>query len=170
MSIRTLVADYRLKTHRVAILRLLSEYSADPAIGGSGLPFAVRQRVVDELARRDNAVSLLAVDDGNDNGDDDGFRPVGLINAFETFSTFTAMPVLNIHDVMVTRSHRGRGIGRQLIEAATDVAKQRGCCKVTLEVYRGNQAAAKLYRSCDFRDPPGNRDLGETLFLTRKLK
>ncbi len=166
MSIRTLVADYQSQAHRVAILRLLSEYSADPAIGGSGLPFSVRQRVVDELARRENAVSLLAMEEIT------GAPPqaVGLINAFETFSTFAAMPVLNLHDVMVTRSHRGRGVGRRLIEAATDLARQRGCCKLTLEVYRGNQAAANLYRRCDFQDPPGNRDLGETIFLAKSLK
>ncbi|MFG0287787.1 MAG: GNAT family N-acetyltransferase [Rhodopirellula sp. JB044] len=165
MSIRTLVADYQSQPHRVAILRLLSEYSADPAIGGSGLPFSVRQRVVDELARRENAVSLLATEEKMGSSP----QAVGLVNAFETFSTFAAMPVLNLHDVMVTRSHRGRGIGRRLIEAAEEEARRRGCCKMTLEVYRGNRAAATLYRRCDFIDPPGNRDLGETLFLSKSL-
>lgn len=165
MTIHTLVANYQCRSHRVAILRLLSEYAADPAIDGRGLSFEVRQRVVDELAAREHAVSILAFANCRDGSSD----AVGLINGFETFSTFAAMPVLNLHDVMVTSRCRGQGVGRLLMEAATELARSRGCCKVTLEVYRGNTAAAGLYRSCDFRDPVGNRDLGETLFLNKIL-
>ncbi len=165
MKIHTLIANYHCRSHRVAILRLLSEYAADPAIDGPGLPLQVRQRVVDDLAARDHAVSILAF----------AVRPVGrsdavgLINGFETYSTFAGMPVLNLHDVMVTRSCRGQGIGRLLIEAATELARERGCYKMTLEVFRGNRAAAGLYRSCDFRNPAGNRDLSETLFMSKVL-
>ncbi len=165
MNIHTLVANYRCRTHRVAILRLLSEYAADPAIDGPGLSFAVRQRVVDELAAREHAVSILAFAERPDGSS----TAVGLINGFESFSTFAAMPVLNVHDVMVTSGCRGQGVGRRLLDAATELARQRGCCKVTLEVYRGNNAASALYRSCDFRDPAGNRDLGETIFLNKIL-
>lgn len=165
MTIHTLVANYQRRNHRVAILRLLSEYAADPAINGSGLALEVRQRVVDELAARANALTILAFADNPDGGS----VAVGLINAFETFSTFAAMPVLNLHDVMVTSRYRGRGVGRLLMEAATELARSRGCCKVTLEVYRGNEAAARLYQSCDFHDPAESRDLGETLFLNKIL-
>jgi len=164
-SIETIVADYQSQFHRTSILRLLNEYANDPAIGGTGLPFKTRQRVVDELARRDAAVTLLAIEKPADGS----ARAVGLLNAFETFSTFAAMPVLNLHDIMVTASHRGRGIGRQLIASATRLAIERECCKLTLEVYRGNAGAAGLYRSCGFDDPSGNRDLGETLFLAKVL-
>ncbi|TWT66143.1 GNAT family N-acetyltransferase [Allorhodopirellula solitaria] len=165
MTIRTLIADYHSRCHRVAILRLLTEYAADPAIDGPGLPAAVQRRVVDELAAREHAVSILAFADQADGQS----AAVGLINGFETFSTFTAMPVLNLHDVMVTSHCRGQGVGKRLIAAATELARQRGCCKMTLEVYRGNKAAAGLYRSCDFRDPTTNRDLGETIFLNKIL-
>ncbi|TWU16641.1 GNAT family N-acetyltransferase [Allorhodopirellula heiligendammensis] len=165
MNIHTLVADYRRRDHRGAILRLLCEYAADPAINGPGLSFDVRKRVVDELAARDHAVSILAFAEHVDGGS----TAVGLINGFETFSTFSAMPVLNLHDVMVMRGYRGQGIGKRLLDAATDLARQRGCCKVTLEVYRGNQTAAGLYRNSGFNDPAGSRDLGETIFLNKIL-
>lgn len=165
MTIHTLIAQYQCREHRVAILRLLSEYASDPAINGPGLSFEARQRVVDELADREHAVSILAFAEGYGGS----WEAVGLINGFETFSTFAAMPVLNLHDVMVTSRWRGHGIGRILMEAATDLARSRGCCKITLEVYRGNKAASGLYRSCDFHDPAGSRDLGETLFLNKIL-
>lgn len=165
MTIHTLVAKYQCREHRVAILRLLSEYASDPAINGPGLSFKARQRVVEELAAREHAVSILAFAEGRSGNWD----AVGLINGFETFSTFAAMPVLNLHDVMVTSRWRGQGIGRILLKAATELARSRDCYKVTLEVYRGNKAAAGLYRSCDFRDPSGSRDLGETLFLNKIL-
>ena len=66
-----------------------------------------------ELARRPQALTLLAHAEG---------EAAGLLNAFEGFSTFAGRPLLNLHDVVVSRRFRGRGIGRMLLAAANALA------------------------------------------------
>lgn len=56
-----------------------------------------------------------------------------------------------------------------LMQAITDLANERKCCKVTLEVYRGNQPARSLYSKNGFAGTELNSELGETLFLSKRL-
>ena len=51
----------------------------------------------------------------------------------------------------VAISHRRRGLGRRVMEAAIDVLKQRGCTSYVLEVLDSNTRAFELYRSLGFR-------------------
>lgn len=158
--------DYRCRTDAVAWKQMLREYAADPAIDGRGLSAAVLDQCIVDLVRMPHAVSFLAWDSPATGAS----VPVGLANCFETYSTFKAGPVVNIHDFMVTRRCRGRGIGKCLMNGIVDWASSRSAVKVTLEVYRGNTAAAGLYAAMGFGPPEGNRDLGETLFLSRPLR
>lgn len=160
LVIEIVIADYNSQPHRDAILNLMIHYASDPAIAGTGLPQEVRDRLLDGLASRSDAVSVIAMDG------DDG---VGLINCFEGYSTFAAKPVLNLHDVTVLPTHRGRGIARQMIRAVIEIARQRGCAKLTLEVYQGNHGAFGLYIDEGFKNTAGRPDLGETLFLSRSI-
>ncbi|WP_078487271.1 GNAT family N-acetyltransferase [Solemya velesiana gill symbiont] len=59
---------------------------------------------------------------------------VGIATCFTCFSTFKAQPLINIHDIYVRPKQRGRGIASGLIRTAEDIARTRGCCKITLEV------------------------------------
>ena len=79
-----------------------------------------------------------------------GDEPVGLINTFEAYSTFKAKPLLNVHDVAVLAAHRGRGVGQALLAACEALARERGCCKLTLEVLSGNRRALRSYESFGF--------------------
>ena len=54
--------------------------------------------------------------------------------------------------MMITPSHRGRGLGGQLLDAAVEWAEQRGCRKISLEVWPHNEAARRLYRRAGFQD------------------
>ena len=56
---------------------------------------------------------------------------VGLVNAIEGFSTFACKPLVNIHDVTVMSSHRGRGIAGDMLSRVADLARERGACKMT---------------------------------------
>ncbi|MBP1618506.1 MAG: GCN5-related N-acetyltransferase [Bacteroidetes bacterium] len=80
----------------------------------------------------------------------------GLLVGFENFSTFTAKPMINIHDVFVSPDFRGRGIGRKMIEKIESIASERSCSRVTLEVRHDNVVAQELYKSVGFADtePP----------------
>lgn len=134
-------ADYRAPADRGAIVYLLDAYARDPMGGGAPLADDVRARLCDDLARLPSAASFIAWR---------GDEAVGLINTFEGYSTFKAQPLLNVHDLAVLPAHRGRGIGHALLAACEAHARQRGCCKITLEVLSGNQRALRSYRRFGF--------------------
>jgi RimJ/RimL family protein N-acetyltransferase len=54
--------------------------------------------------------------------------------------------------MFVHRDHRGRGIGKALLQAAIEWAGQRGCHKVALEVWPHNAVARSLYLSMGFTE------------------
>ena len=94
---------------------------------------------------------------------------VGLAICFPGFSTFHAQPLLNVHDLTVCTSHRGRGIGTALLGALEQEALSRGCCRLTLEVRSDNQAARGLYRKRGFgAGRVGGREV-QYLFLEKWL-
>ncbi len=142
MTIRIVQADYGNREQAAAIVALLDAYARDPMGGGKPLPAAVRSALVPGLAGIPGALTLLAHDVSL------GF--VGLLNAFDGFSTFRARPLLNIHDLFVAPAARGRGIGRALLLGAEDRARARGCCKLTLEVLSGNHGARALYAALGY--------------------
>jgi len=134
-------ADYSSATDRSALVELLDAYATDPMGGGAPLPSAVRATLCDALARQPGAASFIAWQDG---------QAIGLINCFEGFSTFKAQPLLNVHDLVVLPAHRGQGVGQALLSAAQNHARQRGCCKLTLEVLTGNTRAWRSYQRFGF--------------------
>jgi ribosomal protein S18 acetylase RimI-like enzyme len=62
----------------------------------------------------------------------------------------------------VEESARGAGLGRELIQAAFERARERGCRRMELDVNEANAGALRLYESLGFEawsDPPGGRNL-----------
>lgn len=127
--------------HARALLTVLDGYARDPSGGGTGLTDEVKTRLPGLLAQQAHYIGLVAFE---------GDRPVGLINAFLGISTFKAKPLLNIHDIAVEPDRRSAGIGRRLLAAAEELARERDCCKLTLEVLEGNHTAVGLYRAVGF--------------------
>jgi ribosomal protein S18 acetylase RimI-like enzyme len=71
-------------------------------------------------------------------------------------------------DLYVSESARRAGLGRALVEAACEHARQRGCRRIQLDVNEANPPAVGLYESLGFSswaDPPGGRNL----FMGRRL-
>ncbi|MEQ1662221.1 MAG: GNAT family N-acetyltransferase [Thiobacillus sp.] len=147
-------------THAAALVNMLDAYARDPAGGGEPLNDFARSNLVRELAARPFIFSVLAFD---------GDTAVGLINAIEGFSTFACRPLVNIHDVVVLASHRGRGIAAQLFTAVEALARARGACKLTLEVLDGNTAARALYRQLGFTAYQLDPEMGHAQFQHKWL-
>ncbi len=157
----TIIAtDFARAEHCAAFIDLLDHYARDPMGGGQPLADEARKHLTERLAARSDCVSLLAFMDG---------QAVGLLNAFEGFSTFAARPLLNIHDIVVHADWRGRGLSRALLAAAEAIARRRGCCKLTLEVLSGNALARKVYAACGFAGYELDPQAGQAIFLEKKL-
>jgi GNAT superfamily N-acetyltransferase len=62
---------------------------------------------------------------------------------------------VHLVSMWVDPAHRGRGLGRSLVQAVIDWARGRGARVVNLWATDGNEPAIALYRSCGFR-PTGD--------------
>lgn len=153
-------ADLSSPEHASAVLRLLDEYACDPMGGGNPLPDVTKASLVDELRKRHTAHVILALIEG---------EAAGLLIAFEGFSTFACKPLLNIHDVVVTKTHRGRGIAKRMLGRAEEIALALGCCKLTLEVLEGNHAAQGAYRAFGFAGYELDPRMGKAMFWEKRL-
>jgi len=159
-EIEVFIADYRNAVHAAALVDLLDAYASDPAGGGKPLDTAVRERLPADLAARPQAFSVLAYEGG---------QPVGLINCIEGFSTFAARPLINVHDVVVLPSHRGKRVVQRMFALVEQEARRRGACKLTLEVLSGNAPALRAYEREGFAGYQLDPAFGTAVFLQKKL-
>ena len=151
-------ADYGHPSDAAAVVALLDAYASDPAGGGEPLSDFVKANLARELAARPQAYSVLAFD---------GEQPVGLVNCIEGFSSFKCKPLVNVHDVAVVASHRGRGIAEAMLAEAERIAVERGAVKMTLEVLSGNVPAVKLYRRIGYEGYQLDPAMGTAQFFQK---
>lgn len=153
-------ADYSDPVHASALVELLDAYARDPLGGGEPLSDFAKKHLVRELAARPQAFSVLAFDNA---------QPVGLVNCIEGFSTFACRPLVNIHDVAVRVSHRGQRVAEQMLALVDQMARERGACKLTLEVLQGNASAIRLYERVGFAGYQLDPGMGQAMFFHKWL-
>lgn len=127
-------------SHTRAILKVTQAYARDPMGLNQPLPEEVSEKLIEKMKEFPCTLSIIAYFDG---------EPAGVANCFYGFSTFNAARLINIHDLAVNPSYRGRGIGEALLAAVEKKARETDCCKVTLEVREDNRAR-KLYERFGF--------------------
>ena len=93
-------------------------------------------------------------------------RAVGVAVCMTGFATFTAKPVINVHDLAVTADCRGRGIGRLLLEAVESKAPANQVAESDSGSERRQRSCPEAYRRFGFRDGGGD---SATLFLAKPL-
>lgn len=76
---------------------------------------------------------------------EDGAAPVGFALFFHNFSTFLALPGIYLEDLFVVPEHRGRGIGRSLLQRLAQIAVERGCGRLEWSVLDWNRDAIGFY-------------------------
>ncbi|MGB1011653.1 MAG: GNAT family N-acetyltransferase [Thiolinea sp.] len=141
MPTDVLVVDYQNQQHAADMVTLMDEYSRHPMIHSKPLPDDIKQKLASELSQVPGAFSVICyVDD----------TPAGLTNCLQGFSTFKCQPLINIHDAMVSADFRGHGLTRKMFAKVEEVARERGCCKLTLEVLEKNEPARRAYQSIGF--------------------
>ena len=155
--------DYRAAQDAADVCAMLDLYARDPMGGGDALDADVLGRLCADLASRADAFSFLAY------VDTPHVKAIGLINCFEGYSTFKARPLLNIHDIVVHPDYRGAGVGQALLGAAHDLARARGCCKLTLEVLSGNAVAMRSYARFGFENYQLDPAAGQAVLMQKWL-
>jgi len=158
MDITVIKADYC--KHGEDIVKLLNDYALDPMGGSKALSDDVKNNLISELAKIPHAFSVLAYN---------GTKAIGLINCFEAFSTFSCKPLINIHDVAVNVDYRGLGISQKMLAMVEQIAKQKGCCKLTLEILSKNKIAQSAYQKFGFAGYCLDPSAGSAVFWQKEL-
>ena len=160
MDINIMIADYENEKHGRDIGYLLNCYASDPMGGGKPLDQYVIDNLAFELAKIPGAFSILGYVD---------WKPAALANCFTGFSTFRCRPLVNIHDIVVAKEFRGSGLCGRLLQKIQEIAYEKDCCKLTLEVLEGNKGAQKAYEKFGFSGYELNPETGKALFWEKKL-
>jgi GNAT superfamily N-acetyltransferase len=160
LKVEILEADLNREDHQRDVVAMTAAYAMDGMGNGEPLPGDVLERLIPGLREQPMALILLAYLDG---------QVIGIATCFRGFSTFAAKPLYNIHDLAVLPAFRGHGIGSLLLEAVAGKARERGCCKVTLEVLENNTRARRIYHNAGFAQAVYTEAAGGALFYSKAL-
>lgn len=57
-----------------------------------------------------------------------------------------------IDEIIIAKSYRGKGIGKQLLSSAIEKGHQLGCCEVEVSTEKINIKAREFYRQCGYTE------------------
>jgi ribosomal protein S18 acetylase RimI-like enzyme len=98
-----------------------------------------------------------------------GERPDGIALLRFRPSLWTAALDAHLEELYVAPPQRGRGIGRALLEAAMDAARERGAARMDLGTSEDDTAALALYESAGFTNRERAPDGPVMLYYERDL-
>lgn len=98
-----------------------------------------------------------------------GEEPDGLSLIRFRPSVWTGAPEAHLQELYVAPTLRGRGIGRALLEATLDAAREAGATGIDLNTGETDIAARGLYESLGFTNREGGPDGPSMLFYEREL-
>ena len=93
---------------------------------------------------------------------EEGAEAQGVTQIRFRWSVWMAAEDCALEDLFVDAEARGTGLGRALVDAVYERAKERGCRRIELDVRRDNPTALALYESVGF-------EIGELLFTRRRV-
>ncbi|MGJ8694494.1 MAG: GNAT family N-acetyltransferase [Thalassotalea sp.] len=160
MDIQLVRVNYNNEQQGKDLLYLLNQYALDPMGGGKGLSDYAKNNLVNKLKEIASAITLICYVNK---------VPAGFLNAFVGFSTFNCQPLINIHDLAVLSDFRKLGLSQKLLNGIEEIAREQGCCKVTLEVLSANNAAKHAYKKFGFSGYELNEEFGHALFWEKTL-
>ncbi len=80
-----------------------------------------------------------------------GEEAAGMALFFQNFSTFLTRPGIYLEDLYVRPAHRGRGLGRALLQRIARLAVSRGCGRFEWAVLDWNENAIGFYKKLGAR-------------------
>jgi ribosomal protein S18 acetylase RimI-like enzyme len=104
-------------------------------------------------------VTVLFAGDGPDGFAELRFRPSLYTGALDAY----------LEELYVVPERRGHGLGRALLEAAMEHARERGAARIDLNTSETDVAARALYKSAGFTNREGGGDGPTMLYYERDL-
>ena len=129
-----------------------TEYS-EPTPGVGALTDRARSLI------SDGEITVLLGGEGPDGIAQIRFRPSIWTGALDAY----------LEELYVAPERRGKGIGRALLEASMDVAREAGAAHIDLATSEDDTAARALYESAGFTNREGREDGPKMLFYERDL-
>jgi ribosomal protein S18 acetylase RimI-like enzyme len=74
-----------------------------------------------------------------------GDPAAGVLQLRYRHAVWTGTDDAHLEDLFVSAGARGGGVGRELVEAAFERARERGCARMLLDTNESNEAALRLY-------------------------
>lgn len=91
-----------------------------------------------ELVETGALMSFIAYIDG---------EPVGVMNIFYKYTTFSGRKILYIEDLYAREEYRGCGVGGKLLDKAKEIAAADDCEQIELKCAVWNKPSAGFYES-----------------------
>ena len=74
----------------------------------------------------------------------------GFVQLYPSYCSVSAVPILILYDLFVDHSRRSKGIGRSLMNAARDFARENGYKRLELSTAKDNYIGQSLYESLGY--------------------
>lgn len=139
-----------------AVARLLHDFNTEFGEPSPGI--RTLSRHVGGLLAGEDAAALLG------GGGPDGVSLVRL-----RISVWTGAPEANLQELYVAPARRGEGIGRALLEATIELARERGASFIDLGTSVTDTAARALYESAGFSNREGGPEGPSMLYYEREI-
>jgi ribosomal protein S18 acetylase RimI-like enzyme len=75
---------------------------------------------------------------------------VGVMTLSMLTSLYEDQPYIVVDELIVAGDSRGAGVGRGFLDEAFRLARERGCCEVSLDTTPDNENAIRFYRAYGF--------------------
>ena len=156
-----MIAVWRAEPHEAEVVaRLLVEFRDELGLDWpSGNAFFAG---VERLIEKPDVAYLLA-------SPDEDAPPSAVAQVRFRYGLWLAAEDCFLEDLFVRGDARGHGVGRALVQAVVDLANERGCRRIELDVNEANDPALALYGSFGF-DAQDDRYGGRNLLMRLPLE
>ena len=106
-----------------------------------------RKFIADRISRNESTIFLAQNDDG---------KGIGFVQLYPSFCSVEAVRILILYDLYADPDHRREGVGRALMNRATEYARETGAARLDLLTHETNKPGQVLYESLGYQR--SNRD------------
>jgi ribosomal protein S18 acetylase RimI-like enzyme len=79
-------------------------------------------------------------------------KVAGLVNFSTRKTIMHPRPCGLVDELIVSRSHRGLGIGKQMLLAVIQKCRELECCEIEVSTEKSNKKAREFYQRCGFEE------------------